>query len=83
MTPDARRRAEEWETAKRLVRDVSVGSIVVMKRNGLKQGLLGRAERNAGEVIRKVPPVGLVIRRIGLKTPEHWWAGYWRRPSHG
>lgn len=72
-----------WRYAKGVVNSTYVGAWLRFTRHALRQGLQGRARSDFGRVVRKDPPVGLVIQRDGLSTPVSYFAGLWRIDIHG
>ena len=67
-----------WSYAKGIVNSTYVGAWLRLTEHAKRQGLQGRAKSDWGRVVRKEPPVGLVVKRDGLSTPTSYFAGLWR-----
>ena len=75
--------ATRWAYAKGIVRSTYVGAWLRLTHHAKRQGLQGRARSDWGRVIRKDPPVGLIVQRDGLSTPDSYFAGLWRIDVYG
>jgi hypothetical protein len=62
--------------------DFEVGETVEMTDRALRQGLQGHARSNRGVVVAVHPPLRIVVRRDGLKTPNPYYAGFWRPATY-
>lgn len=67
-----------WSYAKGVVNRVRVGQWLRLTRYAKKMGFQGHAKSDRGRVVRKDPPVGLVVHREGLSHPTTYFAGLWR-----
>jgi hypothetical protein len=72
-----------WQYAKGIVNSTYVGAWLRLTQHAKARGLQGRAKSDWGRVVKIDPPVGLMIRRDGLSTPDSYFAGLWRIDVYG
>lgn len=59
---------------------MKVGTIVRMTAKAFDQGLQGRAKSRYAVVAgNSDSPLGVIVRRDGLKRPESWYLFFWER----